>query len=146
MQQARGLFVGPYQIADRRQPEMRRGLVLRAADLVHQHERIRACTVQQGQRHPRIARMAQAALTLDEANVALRGIQDQLLSRSGHKVTDAGIDTNAAAGDHDPRLSSGRKAGVQTPAAGRDSKLEGGDHLADVAVRPHGQDAPTARG
>ena len=80
----------------------------------YQHERIRAASIHQRERHGCVGRMSDCALAFDDdhVRVRLRGMEHELFGSSGCEIGNHTIDRGAPTGDHDPRLSGRDKAGL----------------------------------
>src|SRR5215203_72163 len=106
-----------------------------------QDQAIWARAVHEAKRHPRVRRMSQGALALDQDEVG-RGpgrLEHQLFGGTRDEIRDHGVDADAPPRDDYAGLSRGDELGGEAGLPGGPLDLQGRRHLADGAVRPYGE-------
>ena len=78
---------------------------MRATGVMDQDQCIRTGSMQQRQRHRGESRVSDAALSFDEAYIAVSGAEDQFLNCSRGKVRGDRVDRHTRPGDHHACLS-----------------------------------------
>src|SRR5919204_6569613 len=90
-------------------------LDMRAAGLVAEDVEVRRASVHKPERHARVHRVDDRALSLDpqELAAALVALDHEPLGGAREKVGDDGVDGDAPAADRDPRLACGDEDGAE---------------------------------